>query len=400
MKKSILLLAMLGSLMLSTTACSGAKNEKNDENTETSAESPAMKLLNSVEFTKEGLIGMIKTPADGKLTAEEYEALILAFSKVKINEETLELESNPVYSARSEVFKNHKSPDNAEEINKKLMKSEFAQVRGYAIGITKQFLFGTSETSRKEVLDILNNEKDPYVIKMGINALSNDMKKSPQIATFILSNTSNKHAAIRKACTSALGSSWSEGVEGVKEAIVKLMNDKDKEVSKSMCRRAGNFHDQSIIPELVKILNDPTKTALHGSVVEGLYDFWYDFPFHEQTSKEAYDATIAYFKKTPRTQDDPAWDCIGELQTRAENNYSAWEKKATYFKVSEYVDVMASIAKDAACNWLARTAAVRVIAKIGSKADLKKLEKDLNASSAPDDKKNHVTNAIKQALEK
>ena len=63
------------------TAC-GNKPAQNAESasetseaTETNDDSPAMRLLNSVPFTEEGLVSMVTTPEKGTLTPEEFEAM-------------------------------------------------------------------------------------------------------------------------------------------------------------------------------------------------------------------------------------------------------------------------------------------------------------------------------------
>ena len=88
MKKVLLSFAIMA-IAATMTAC-GNKQAQNTDST--SDASPAMRLLNSVPFTEEGLISMVTTPEKGTLTPEEYEAMYLAYSKVAIDEKTMELE--------------------------------------------------------------------------------------------------------------------------------------------------------------------------------------------------------------------------------------------------------------------------------------------------------------------
>ena len=379
MKKSIFISATIA---LTVLMASCSKTNGGGQATGTADNSPAMQLLNSVDFTKEGLVSMIKSK--DVLTDVEYEALILAYSKVGIDDDKLKLDDNPVASAQREIMKDHKAPSNAREIDKKLLKSEYPQVRGYVVGSYKS-VFGTSSSDCAQLVSMLKEEKNDYVINCGIKTLSNEMKQ-PEVAEFI-SQVENKHPAIRTQCAYAIGNSWTEGVKGAKEAVLKLMNDKDPDVQKAMYRSCGKLHDPTLVPELVKALNDPAKVKLHSDCVESLYDLWYDYPFHKQTCKEAYEATLAYFKKTPRTNDDPAWNSVGELATQAESNYAQWRSKATYFKPEEYVAVMSDIAKDTNANWLARNAAIKVIKKIGKPSDWEAVKKAIESNSG-DDKKN------------
>lgn len=395
--KKICLLAIVATLFMVSTSCNKSQNAE-QSSTEMADESsykdsPAMKLLESVEFTKEGLVSMIKSKT--RLTDVEYEALLLAYSKVGIDKEDLTLDDNPIGSARDEIFQNHELPDNAEEVERKLLTCPYPQVRGYIMG-TVTSLFGVSDANIKEVMQVLKKEKDPYVIKCGIDALSNEMKNA-DVAEYILSKIDHESAPVREECANAIGNSWSEGVKGVKEATLKLMADKDLNVKKAIYSRCGKLYDESLIPELSKVLNDPNQSDLHSDAMESLYTMWYDFPFHEHYSKAAFDATIAYLKKTPRSEEQPYWTTVGRLQHQNSNKYPAWAQKATYFKPKEFVAVMVEIAKDANANWLGRNGAVKVIAQIGSKDDLRKLKQAINANAA-DSKKDLVLETIDENL--
>ena len=142
MKKVLLSFAIMA-IAATMTAC-GNKQAQNTEST--SDDSPAMRLLNSVPFTEEGLISMVTTPEKGTLTPEEYEAMYLAYSKVAIDEKTMELEKNFVAKARNTAFKNRKNPENFKDILKQLMSNASPQVRGQAITASTGKLFGAKDS--------------------------------------------------------------------------------------------------------------------------------------------------------------------------------------------------------------------------------------------------------------
>jgi HEAT repeat protein len=391
--KKILFVFSMAAMLMGMTACGNKSNA--DASAENSDESPAMKLLNSVEFSEEGLVSMIKTPADQPLSDDEYEALWLAYSKVPINQGKLELETNPISKARSTIMKDHKRPANASAIQEKLLTNPSPQVRGMAMG---QFssLFGLSKENVAKLTSILAEEKDPFVIKEGVKALSNELKKE-EAAKFVLGQVKSDNKNIRKVVAYAVGNSWSIGVPGVTDAAKTLIADKDEDVRGAMLNNVGDLEDESFIPELVKVLNDDKQYKLHDKCMNSLYKLWYDFPFHKHTSKAAYDATIAYLSKKPRTENVPAWNSIGELRTQAESSFDAWKAKATYFKVDEYIKLMTDIATDANANWLGRSAAIDVIEKLGTKADLEKVQSAIKANTA-DDKQKLVLSAIEKKL--
>lgn len=397
MKKNILYAAIAFSL-LTLNSCGGNKSKAGAENVAAASEdSPAMQLLNSVPFTEEGLKSMIKTPEGQALSDVEYEALWLAYSKAEIDEKKLELAKNPVTQVRREILKEHDKPSNAAAIQDRLLSNPSPQVRGMAMGMYGS-LFGVSKENVAKLKDALSKEKEPFVIKECISALANEMKKDG-VSDLVLGQIDNSNKFVRAAVARAVGNYWSIGVPGVKDAAKKLIGDKDEEVRKAMLGSVGKLEDESFVPDLVKVLNDDSQHELHDECMRSLYKLWYDYPFHKLTSKSAYDATINYLKKKPRTKDVPNWVSIGELRSKAEKDYAAWKSKATYYSDAEYIKIMADIAADPNANWLGRTAAIDVIAKIGTKADLQKLN-GVISSNSNDEKKDLVLKSFEKTLAK
>jgi hypothetical protein len=345
----------------------------------TSDESPAMQLLNSVPFTPEGLQSMIKTEKDKPLTDLEYEALWLGYSKIDIDEKTLELKNTPEFKAIKEQFRDHKRPSNQDAIIEKLINSTSPQVKGMAL-LSYTSLFGVSSDNVTKVANVLKDEKNPFVLKKGIRTLMNELKKE-EAAKFVLAQVKNENSQVRKEAAIAIGNPWSQGVPGVTEAAKELLYDKDDDVRGMMLHCVGKLYDDSFIPDLVKVLNDDSQPKMHGEAIRSLYTMWYDYPFHKHTSKAAYDATVNYLKKKPRTNNIPYWTSITETKTRAEKDYPAWKAKATYFKENEWVKLMTDIATDPNANWLGRGPAVEIIAKYGTKADVEKVKSIIQANN-------------------
>lgn len=377
MKKVLLSFAIMA-IAATMTAC-GNKQAQNTEST--SDDSPAMRLLNSVPFTEEGLISMVTTPEKGTLTPEEYEAMYLAYSKVAIDEKTMELEKNFVAKARNTAFKNRKNPENFKDILKQLMSNASPQVRGQAITASTGKLFGAKDSEVSNDLSTLMNEKDPYVIKCGVEALSNELKR-PEVAKFVLAQLENESPFVRRKVAIAVGNSWSKGVDGVKEAALKLMADKDDNTRKLILSGVGKLGDESFVPELVKVLDDPAQEKFHGDAIRGLSTMWLDYPFHKNTCKAAYDATMNYYKKTPRTNKVPSWAGIAAFSTVAEKEIGAWKAKATYFKPAEFAKVLTDVVNDPEVNWLATAPAAKAIKALCSKADLENLKKTIEANTS------------------
>ena len=401
MKKLFLSIAILTTSVCMMASCGNKAANTGSESAEAAVEaaddnSPAMQLLNSVDFTEEGLKSMIKTPEKEPLTADEFEALYLAYSKVDLKD-NLELGQNFVGKVKNAVLSNHKRPANASEIFQKLLSNASPQVRGVAVQQFKT-IFGVNDGDISKLVQILNNEKAPYVIKEGIKTLSNEMKK-PEVAKFILSQISSDNKYIRKAVALSVGNYWSKGVDGMADAAKKLMADSDEDVQKTILSHVGELSDDSLVPELEKVLNDPAQAKLHGDAMRSLYTMWYGYPKHENTSKAAYTVALNYLKKTPRTNDIPAWTSIGALETQNAKEINGWKARATYYKDAEWVKVMMDIATDANANWIGRTSAVKVIAKIGSKSDLEKV-KSAVAGNSSDKSQKQVLDAVNKAIDK
>ncbi|MBR1463851.1 MAG: HEAT repeat domain-containing protein [Prevotella sp.] len=381
MKKLLLCFAILAAAA-TMTACgnkSAQKAENAGEVVDVNDDSPAMRLLNSVPFTEEGLVSMVTTPEKGTLTPEEFEAMYLAYSKVAISEKTLELEKNFVDKARNTAFKNRKHPENSEEILKKLMSNPSPQVRAQAITVATGKLLGAKDSEVAADLSVLQNEQHPHVLKSGVKALANELKR-PEVAKFVLAQVGNESPFVRREVAIALGNSWSKGVEGVKEAALKLMTDEDENTRKLILSGVGKLADDSYVPELVKVLDDPAQEKFHGDAVRGLSYMWLDYPFHKNTSKAAYDATLNYLKKKPRTNKVPAWSAIAAFNTVSDKEIGAWKAKATYFKPAEFAKVMSDLVNDPDVNWLACAPAVKAIKALCSKSDLESLKKTVEAN--------------------
>ena len=378
MKKAFLLMASVVAGMI-LFSCGGGKTEV----------SPEQLKLDSAEFTVEGLQKMVTSPEI--VTPVEYRALVLAYSKVGINKATLDLDANPVDEAIRGIFKVKERPQTEKAILRGLLKSPYPQVRAYAI--TK-----LPSSENDTVMDVLEQEKDPFVIKEGLSALRFQTRRD-RVAAFFVACSKDSHKKIREQCAFGLGRKDSKDKPGVKEAVLELLKDTDVDVKRVMCRNCGNLYDESLVPELVKILDDSAQADVHADCVESLYTLWYDFPFHKSTSKVAYDATIAYFKKTPRTEDIPAWQSISKLRSQNDIHIDSWKARATYFDPKEYVAVMKKLAVDHMMSWLGRNAAVNVIAKWGTKADLQEIENTISAN-ADDSKARLVIQEIDKELKK
>lgn len=70
---------------------------------------------------------------------------------------------------------------------------------------------------------------------------------NPAVAEFVLNMTEHENANVRKQAALAIGSEWAMGIDGMVDAILKLMGDEDEEVRTCAYKYAGRLHDEPVI---------------------------------------------------------------------------------------------------------------------------------------------------------
>ena len=393
MKKivSIALIAILliGGLFI-LTGCGDKKEE------ETVA--PKQEVTDYSKMTADDLLAIFAKDPNNIIT-ENYIALISTYANVKIQDD-LTLEENITDEAIKKI--SSKAKPSLDSYLGTLLESNAPQVRGYGISLITS-LTGVSSKNLELAKKLIKDETNEYVLYCATKALSNEAKSSKEVADFLIKMASHENAKIRNAAASALGNSWSKGVEGATDTIIKLMNDTDKDVRKTACKYSGKLADEAVIEPLVTILNNNDDADIHGSCIEGLVYLWYDYPFFANTSEKAYNATMDYLRKTPRTDKIPAWTAVGSFKTvpgtdSGLKSFNEWKEKATYFKTDDIYNVMVDIIKDGNASYLARTSAMDVIkAHCGDEkfSELKAIVDGLTDSSASTVKSSYDNKATK-----
>ena len=384
--KKIAAALLAASMLVSLAACDTGKTTSSEPVSTGAATSDTASAAESAEetgLTKEKYDAMtaddlLADIADKEnVTADEYTALIETYRFADIVDDpdtvnymgladniTDEAINSIEYSARPET----------DSYISALLKSEYPQVRGYGLSQMGS-LFGVSDDNVALAKELLKTEEDDYVLYKAISALSNELKDDPEIAEFAFRMSEDENPKLRYQAAIAIGNSWSVGVDGVVDKIIEMMSDENEEVRGIACDRSGNLGDEKVIDPLVKILNDENESGrLKAHCVSGLCTLWYDYPFHKKTSEKAYNATMDYFKKTPRSDEQPYWLTISELTTKADSSYDEWKAAAPYFDPDELCAVMTDIIKDENANWLGRSSAIRVIKVHGTEQQFKDLK--------------------------
>ncbi|MGN1317812.1 MAG: HEAT repeat domain-containing protein [Lachnospirales bacterium] len=335
-------------------------------------------------MTADDLLSNIKDQQ--KVTLDEYVELISTYSNVNITED-MELENNITSEAISKLRENGAEFPPAEEYIKTLLASESPQVRGYAMSSVSSML-GVNDDNLAAVKEVLKTETDPYVICCALGAVGNEGGKDAEIGTFLLNSAKNENSKVREKTAMALGSSWNKSLEGAVDTMIALMSDSDVEVRKAAYRYAGKLEDERIIEPISTMLKNPDDKDLHGDGVESLVSLWYDYPFHEKTSEAAYKATMDYLKTTSTSPDIPQWTAVSSFSNKNDDHFAEWRQKATYFNPDEIAQTMTTLVQNTNLNWIARTAAVKVVAVHCSKEAFDSLGTVVNGLT--DDKAKYI----------
>ncbi len=370
---SVFILAF--TLLFSMTACSN-KNAK----------------LDYANMKPEDLIKDFKDKKE--LTDEDFEWLMSTYQYVPIDENLIISDDNITTKAFKLLRKAEIKYSCSEESMKKLLASEYPQVRAKTFGQMAS-LFGTSKEDKALAIEALKTEKEPCVLKAALMVLGNS-GEDPEIGEFMLNMAKHENPKIRKQAAYSIGSSWNIKMKGALDAELALLKDADKEVVKTACKSCGNLADEKVIEPLVEFLDNEELYNLHGNCMESLSKLWLHYPFHENTSEKAYRASMNYFKKTPRNEHVPAWLALSSISNISKSNIDEWKKKATYYNPKEIIDAMTDILKDPKADLVARKETLFVIKTHGGKKALEALKPVVDKLS--DDKASTIKSALESHL--
>lgn len=150
-------------------------------------------------------------------------------------------------------------------IRDNMLHSENANVRAYAF-TTIGGLFGTSSEEEKMAEEVLAKETEPVVLFAALRSLGGAVS-NPAVAEFVLNMTEHENANVRKQAALAIGSEWAMGIDGMVDAILKLMGDEDEEVRTCAYKYAGRLHDDRVIDPLEEVLKDSSLVRFHDACI-------------------------------------------------------------------------------------------------------------------------------------
>ena len=284
-------------------------------------------------------------------------------------------------------------------IDMTLLTHESPVVRAYVYNrVTRNY----SENSNELVgfVKQLQNEKDPTVLAAGIRSLMNTPRQNSDFYTLVLAAAKHENADVRNSAAIVLSNVNNKNVAGIyDEALKMLFNDSDKKVRGTICSELPRFGNESIIPEIAKIIysEEEKDVAIIGDCLEGLIRMWYSSPSFDQHSEAAYKETLKYFNKKPRGKNNPPWNSLSRLLKGYENASAEWKEASSYLKPEEIVAAMVDIIKDPGADKITREYAIKVIPNFGTKKDLEKLDAALTDTA--DRNAQSIKKKIAEAIE-
>ena len=341
-------------------------------------------------MTEEDLVGALIKDINN-VSVDEYLTLLESYKYSKSNnfDKDLSIDYGTTTKALDMLLREGAQlPDKYEALEKGLQSPE-PIVRGKVVFNVASSI-GKDERIMAKILESAKTEEDPYVIKE-ITSIFIPYVENKEVADFMFESSKCDHPAVRDISTKGL--TFSEDVVGSLERIIEMMDDEDETVRKAAYRRVGNLRDDGAIDHIVKVLMDPEKTDYHEDCMTSLVQLWLGYPFYDQSSEKAYNATIDYLNYSPRSKNMPYFKAINYLNTAKRKNdkdienFEKWKANSAYYNSNDLVNSMIEIVKDPEIYYLACEYGIEVVNNYGSKEDFAKLKGVIEGSSHPEKEK-------------
>lgn len=272
----------------------------------------------------------------------------------------------------------------------KALKHADPQVRRLPmIGMTYNLDDSKSEKAAA-LLNILQNETDPEVLTSALRSNMNNLKVSNDFYEAYKKHAASDNPDIRMAAMQGIINSNNHSVEGIEAEGIKFLDDKDNRISSGACKDLLSNKYTSAMPKIEEIMKSSTDEVMLETCAKGLMALWYYAPFFKEFDAKAYQLTLDYLKKTPRTKNLPGWTIISTLKKAPKDE---WRALAKEFNAKDLVAVLSDIVKDENAAQMAREYSIGAIGVHGTKADLQALDKAVS-----DDKlKKEIAKALETA---
>ena len=344
---------------------------------------------------------IIKTPKGQQIKLEEYKKIFLNYANAEIDPSDYTISwRNPVSKAIDKIGSDYKTYHyqltGVKDFYLSLLSNESPQLRGMAM--SKLDFWRTEADVVDKIADALQNEADPFVISQGTNAFGFNFSKNEKMAKFLLAHVNDPDKKVRARVVAAIVSYSNRESDAAKEVAHKLVNDPDLAVRKQVLQSVGDFHDESFLDDLEKVLKDPEQEKLHYEAFKSLFEMWYNYNY---TCKRAHDICYNYMSKKPRSKNVPNWLSVGmnfDNPAKYTQWRQEWKDKSPFFKESEWVNLLIDIAADSQAYSFARNSAIDTLKKLGTKEDLEAAKTKVAALPDSDRDRDDVIKRIDRVL--
>ncbi len=320
----------------------------------------------------EAFLANDKTP----LTRGVYEKLVLDLTSCEVTERGV----HPKCAAYQNLRKARNRKTSLREmremnaaVGKKLIGHEHPAVRLQAAKLL-QSVFGSDKDVQKIIIEAAKKEKEPAVLAAMLRTVGSKHKTNEDIKKLLLKMADNQSEVVRREAMSWFLTSFGEGVEGTFDKVLeKVENDPSEDVRAYLCNRLYGSSDERALDVFKKYLEaEDTPKKLYNACWNGVINSWTGFPKPRQPSKAGYELTMKILEAKPRTKERPSWSGISTLRS-AKTEYretdrfgNTWlEAVKDWYKKDRLLRALKAIATDADANWMARTAALRVMQELG-----------------------------------
>lgn len=344
------------------------------------------------------------------ITPAIHRKLILGLKDCKVNERGIDSKCEGYQTLRKARQRKSAAKDNAElnaSLGKEFLGHESPAVRLQAAKLMQSAL-GANKENQALLLDAARKEQVPAVLAAMLRTVGSRHRTTPEVQKLLMEMADHKDPLVRREALSWFLTAFGEGVEETfNKVLEKLEGDPSLEVRSYLCGRLYGSSNERALDVFKKYLTDAkTPTKLYNACWNGVINSWTGFPKPRNPSKQGYDLTMKILEKTPRTGERPPWSGISTLRS-ARTEYKPtdrfgqeWlEKVKPWYQPARLLGALKAIATDPQANWMARTAALRVMHELGEKeATFVALQKKYTNAKEGDDF--HVKRQLDDILRK
>ncbi len=342
------------------------------------------------------------------LTPGIYEQLVVALEKCTLTERGIDSDCEEYKRLQTARNRNTALKDLAgmnSQVGAKFIGHESPTVRYQAASLMSS-LFGSGQGTQKVILEAAEKEKNPVVLAKLLNVVGSSHGRNAEVKTLLLKMADHDAEGVRQEAMSWFLTSFGKDVDGTFEKVLEKMDkDPSLEVRKYLCSRLYGSGDPRALPVFKKYLTgtDTPKELTEGCFA-GVINAWTGFPKPKEPSREAYEITLAFLKRTPRSDVIPPWQNMSNMRaahSEFEDKDSfgkEWHDKVKgWYKKPALLAALEQVVHDSNANWMARTGALSTMndLKVG-KAKLDSIAARYASAKAGDGGDFHVKNSAER----